>query len=92
MTTKSIANNIFKNLEYLYPAIYYSRSGSAYIFLPIGVVRVSNHDTAKPVKYKVFPRVKIAEGYRCYGNRQIGLLINEIKEEMKFQRFAGCKD
>ena len=84
-----IAFDIKRNLDYLHPSVYYSKSGSVYIFLPHGVVRVSEHDTQQKIKWKVFPSAYKCTGRRCYGKAEIGAMICDIKHELAHEEFAG---
>jgi len=89
VTVQKASKDLQKNLLYLAPAMYYSHSESVYIFLPHGVIRVSEHDTGKSVKWKLFPNKWKCKGRRCYGAGEIGAMICDIKRELAASEFAG---
>lgn len=83
------AIDLQKNLHYLAPAYYASKSESIYLFLPHGVIRISDHDTRKPVKWKLFPHRYKCKGRRCYGSGEVGAMIQDIKRELAGTEMAG---
>lgn len=89
MTPKKAARQIQRCLLYMTPARYASQSGSVYLFFPHGVLRVSDHDTRKPIRWKLLTNAKHADGYHCYGTCEMGHLVHDIKEDMRKSEFAG---